>query len=421
MAGVSVVGLGKRVRIYVGQHDHASGSHDSLAQTLLVFLNREGAAGATLFRGSAGFGAHGRLHTARLADVAPDLPVVLEWIDGPERVDRLLPRIQEMVTSGVITVEDVEIVKYAHRAPRGLPPDRVGDVMTRDVMSVHPQTPLGEVVRILVDSDFRALPVVDDSGRLKGILTNGDLVARGGLPARLELLAELRPDALEQALARSGARDRTAESMLSPDLVSVREDESLARAAELMVERGVKRVPVVDEQDRLVGIISRVDILRTVGEDVRQPEGDPPHGRVGSIGELARHDVPTVGPDATLGEVIDAVTATRLNRAIVIDGDRKVIGVVRDAEVLARLDPGHRRGMLDALMGRTKPAADASTARDVMVTPPITIAADRPVGEAARLMTDARIKVLPVVDADGRLVGAVDRADLLRYVREQQA
>ena len=418
---MSVVGLGKRVRIYIGERDHAPGDHASLAQTLLGFLNREGAAGATLFRGAAGFGAHGRLHTARLADVVPDLPVVIEWIDGPERVERLLPRVQEMVTTGVITIEDVEIVKYAHRVPRELPPDRVGDVMTRDVMSVHPETPLGEVVRILVRSDFRALPVVDGGGQLMGILTNGDLVARGGLPARLELLATLRPDALEQELARSGARDRTAGSVMSPEVVSVREDQPLARAAELMVERGVKRVPVVDEQDRLVGIISRVDILRTVGEDYHLPEGDPPDGPVRSIGELARPDVPTVGPDATLGEAIDAVTATRLNRAIVIDGDRKVIGVVRDAEVMARLDPTQHSGVLAALMGRAKPAADTSTAKDVMVTPAITIAADRPVEEAMRLMTDARVKVLPVVDADGRLVGAVDRADLLRYVREQRA
>ena len=420
MADMSVIGLGKRVRIYVGQRDHAPGGHGSLTQALLVFLNREGAAGATLFRGSAGFGAHGRLHTARLADVVPDLPAVVEWIDGPERVERLLPRIQEMVTTGVITIEDVEIVKYAHRAPRDLPPDRVGDVMTRDVMSVHPGTPLGEVVRILVRSDFRALPVVDENGLLMGILTNGDLVSRGGLPGRLELLAALRPDSLERELARSGARDHPASSAMSSEVVSVQEGESLARAAELMVARGVKRVPVVDPQGRLVGIISRVDILRTLGEDYHLPEASTPHVPVRSIGELARHDIPTVGPDAPMGEVIDAVTATRLNRAIVIDDQRRVIGVLRDAEVIARIDPAHHGAIIGALMGRSKVAPIAGTAKDVMITPAICIAADRPVEEAMRLMIGARVKVLPVVDGEGRLVGVVDRSDLLRYVREVQ-
>ena len=415
---MSVVGLGKRVRIYLGQQDHAPGGHDSLAQTLLVFLNREGAAGATLFRGSAGFGAHRRLHSGRLADLVPDLPAVVEWIDGPERVERLLPRVQQMVTTGVITIEDIEIVKYAHRAPRELPPDRVGDVMTRDVMSVHPGTPLGEVVRMLIRSDFRALPVVDEGGRLTGIVTNEDLVDRGGLPGRLELLAALRPAALENELARSGARERAAGSVMTPAVVRVREDEPLARAAELMIERRVKRLPVVDQEDRLVGIISRVDILRTLGEDYHLPETDLPQGPVRTIGELARQDVPTVGPDATLGEIIDAVTATRLNRAIVIDDQRRVVGVIRDAEVLARVEPAHHAGVLGALMGRANPVPGGAIASDVMVTPAITIVADRPVEEAMRVMTGARIKVLPVVDGDARLVGAVGRADLLRYVRE---
>ena len=59
-----------------------------------------------------GFGAHSKLHMARLADLAPDLPVVVEWIDVPERVERLLPRVSALVHSGTITVEDLTILKH---------------------------------------------------------------------------------------------------------------------------------------------------------------------------------------------------------------------------------------------------------------------------------------------------------------------
>src|SRR5919204_31711 len=69
------------------------------------------------------------------------LPPEIEWIDGPERVGRLLPRVCEMVPSGTITVEDVEIATYTHRPPHALPPDSVGQVMTREVVTVHPETP----------------------------------------------------------------------------------------------------------------------------------------------------------------------------------------------------------------------------------------------------------------------------------------
>ncbi len=112
---VDVEGLGKRVRIYIGEQDKAAGSHKPLWEDLLTYLREEGAAGATMFRGLAGFGAHSRLHVARLADLVPDLPVAVEWIDTSEQVERLLPSICELVQSGTITVEDLTIVKHSHR------------------------------------------------------------------------------------------------------------------------------------------------------------------------------------------------------------------------------------------------------------------------------------------------------------------
>jgi uncharacterized protein len=113
---VDVEGPGKRVRIYIGEQDRAPGSHKPLWEDLLTLLREEGAAGATMFRGLAGFGAHSRLHVARLADLVPDLPIAVEWIDTPEQVDRLLPRICDLVQSGTITLDDLTIVKHTHRA-----------------------------------------------------------------------------------------------------------------------------------------------------------------------------------------------------------------------------------------------------------------------------------------------------------------
>jgi CBS domain-containing protein len=418
---VNVVGRGKRVRIYIGEHDKAAGHREPLWETILELLRTEGAAGATLLRGLAGFGAHSKLHTARLADLAPDLPLLIEWIDGPERVQRLLPRVCELVGSGTITLEDVEIVKYTHRDPRPVPPDRVGDVMTREVVTVHAKTPLGEIVRMLLERDFRALPVVDADGRLLGIITNADLVERGGLSGRLELLRVLDSAALERELVASGARGRTAADVMTADVVQTVADEPLQRAAHLMAERKIKRLPVVDAAQRLVGMLSRVDVLRTMGEDFPAPanaEGTPRSNRAEVVGELMRRDVPAVNGDAPLGEVLDAVTSTRLNRAIVVDAERRVVGIVTDQDLLARLDPGAQSGLMAALMGRGRLTADLkAAARDVMRGPVVTVEASTPVATAAQRMLTARHKVLPITEADGRLLGAVDRADLLRALR----
>lgn len=412
---MKIEGTGKRVRIYVGEQDKVPGHREPLWETIFSMLRDEGAAGATMLRGLAGFGAHSTLHVARVADLVPDLPVIVEWIDGPERVERLLPRLSELVQSGTITVEEIDIVKYSHRAPRPLPPDRVGDVMTREVVFAAPGTPLRDVVRLLLDRDFRSVPVVDREGRLQGMITNRDLVERGGLGARVELLGALDTAARERELE---PLRKTAADVMTRDVVSIRRDEPLERAAHLMAERRIKRLPVVDDDGRVIGILGRVDVLRTMGQDYHAPDAPPrPPGHAQVIGDLMRTDVPTVGADAPLGEVLDAVTSTRLNRAIVVDRDRRVLGVIGDADLLARLDTRERSGVAAVLMGRGRLAAESrARARDLMHTPALTVAADTPVSIAAERMLAARHKVLPIVDPDGRLLGALDRADLLRHL-----
>jgi CBS domain-containing protein len=420
---VNIVGTGKRVRIYIGEQDKARGRHEPLWETILDLLRTEGAAGATMLRGHAGFGAHSTLHLARIADLAPDLPVVVEWIDGPERIERILPRVCQLVETGTITIEDVDIVKYTHRAPHPLPPDRVAEVMTRHVVSVQPDTPLPELVRLLLDRDFRALPVVDDQNHLVGIITNADLVERGGLRARLELLRALGGEALERELKASGATGLDASAIMTRDVIRVGPDESLDRAAHLMAEHKIKRLPVVEPDGALTGILSRVDVLRTMGEDYHVPFSSEDVRRAGParvVGDVMRRDVPAVGPDAPLGEVLDAVTSTRLNRAIVVDDEARVSGVITDADLLHQLDPKAQTGLMSALMGRGRLTTQTKLkARDVMRAPALTVSSDTPLEEAARRLLEARRKVLPITDADGRLLGVVDRADLLAAMRNR--
>ena len=101
----------KRVRIYVGERDKVEGGHEPLWEAVLRLLRDEHASGASAFRGVAGFGEHNRIHLGRLADVLPDLPVVIEWLDDPARVTRLLPRVAKLARHGTITVEDVELYR----------------------------------------------------------------------------------------------------------------------------------------------------------------------------------------------------------------------------------------------------------------------------------------------------------------------
>lgn len=99
------------VRIFIGEFDKWHGR--SLWSALLERLRQEGFAGATVFRGVAGFGGHSILHTSQILRLSEDLPIVIEVVDSQEHVDRLLPILDEMVNEGLVTMEKARVVKYA--------------------------------------------------------------------------------------------------------------------------------------------------------------------------------------------------------------------------------------------------------------------------------------------------------------------
>jgi hypothetical protein len=103
------------VRVFIGESDRWH--HQPLATALLERLRKEGFAGATVFRGISGFGAHSVLHTASILRLSEDLPIVVEIVDTEEHVERLSAILDEMVTEGLVTMEKVRVLKYAARAP----------------------------------------------------------------------------------------------------------------------------------------------------------------------------------------------------------------------------------------------------------------------------------------------------------------
>jgi len=87
--------------------------HQALYTAIVQMLRREGAAGATVVKGVEGFGKNSRIHTASILRLSEDLPVILTFVDTPERVETVMPQIDEMVGGGLVVVEDVHVRKYS--------------------------------------------------------------------------------------------------------------------------------------------------------------------------------------------------------------------------------------------------------------------------------------------------------------------
>lgn len=111
-------GEGWLLRIFLGEQDHWHGR--PLYEAIVLAARELGLAGATVLRGPMGFGANSRLHTTKLLRLSEDLPIVIEIVDRRERIDLLLPRLDEMVSEGLVTLEPVEIIRYrGNAAPTG--------------------------------------------------------------------------------------------------------------------------------------------------------------------------------------------------------------------------------------------------------------------------------------------------------------
>jgi PII-like signaling protein len=111
-----ITGSAKRLRIYIGETDRWKGQ--PLYHAIVQKAKEFDLAGATVIRGLEGFGANSRIHTARIVDLSSDLPVLIEIVDSEEYIAKLLPFLDETVQEGLVTIDDIEIIKYAHKPPK---------------------------------------------------------------------------------------------------------------------------------------------------------------------------------------------------------------------------------------------------------------------------------------------------------------
>ena len=143
------------------------------------------------------------------------------------------------------------------------------DIMKKNVITVKETDTVEDVAKVLLEYGIGGVPVVKEDGRVVGIITEGDLIYQGKkfkIPAFIEILGGVfyfdEPRRIEKDLKKMVATK--AVDVMSTKVTSVEENTPLEDIATLMVEKEINRVPVVDSQGKLVGIISRQDIIRSI-------------------------------------------------------------------------------------------------------------------------------------------------------------
>jgi uncharacterized protein len=109
-------GEGTLLRIFIGELD--KWHHMPLYESIVLRARELGLAGATVFRGPMGYGAHSRLHTAKILRLSEDLPVVIEIVDKEEKIQAFLPELDRMIPDGLVTMEKVRVIMYRAGEPK---------------------------------------------------------------------------------------------------------------------------------------------------------------------------------------------------------------------------------------------------------------------------------------------------------------
>jgi CBS domain-containing protein len=352
----------QRLRIYISESDRWRGK--ALDSALLDLLRAQKAAGATVFRGMAGFGAHSHLHSSSIEVLSMDLPVVVEVVDTPEKISSILALVYPMVGEGLITLEDVRVVKYTHCFLNLLPADRlVAEVMTREVFVLKASMPVHQAWRDMLSNRMKAMPVLDEADRVVGILTNEDLLERAGIQQRLSIAIRMDAAEINAEMRSLENSPLTVADVMTTPVVTTLESESLGAAVSRMVKAGLKRLPVMDKNEKLVGMLSRLDVLRQVADSSSSPQT---RAGMRTVKEVMSQDVPLIHQTDGLAAIIQKLIQTGSNRLVVVDEAGKAIGVVSDSDVVARIQPTRRRSILEAFRQIGAPPPGAETARELM-------------------------------------------------------
>jgi CBS domain-containing protein len=141
---------------------------------------------------------------------------------------------------------------------------RARDIMTTNVVTVSPETDIAEAVRLMLERQISGVPVIDASGRLAGILTEGDLMRRAELvTGRQSWWINPTSSPEQEAKAYVKAHGLKVKDVMTKEVVTINEQEPLDRIAMVFEERGIKRTPVM-RSGKVVGIVSRANLLRSL-------------------------------------------------------------------------------------------------------------------------------------------------------------
>lgn len=280
----------------------------------------------------------------------------------------------------------------------------VSDLATRKVITIPSTNTIMSTLKSMLEHNFRRIPVAEEGTKtIKGIITASDLLSFFGGDSKYGIVERVYCGNLQAAV------NGWAEDIMEKEVVTVRDTDSWDNALDLMLRESIGGCPVVDERDKVVGIVTERDMLKFL---VGHAE------LVGCARDCMSKDVLTARFNETIGEVIKLMIFKRFRRLPIIKGET-LAGLVTVREILRYFGTGEALNAL--LTGNIKEALDEPVST-ILKNPqlliykePLTFSSHTPLSKIASNMLEKKYGSALVLDK-GKLEGIITEMDIVKFL-----
>ena len=286
--------------------------------------------------------------------------------------------------------------------------DKEGDIMaiaSRDVISIPPSKSIKDTAKVMMEHEFRRLPITDPgSGKVLGIVTVMDILDFFGGGSKFNIIEKKYEDNFLAAI------NEPVREIMTRDVVSLSKKASIGETIETMLSNQLGAIPLVDGDDKLVGIVTERDIaLSLAGVASRETAMD-----------YMSTKVFTTTPGTPLESACKIMVRNGLRRIPVVGGEadiskaaKKLLGIITSTDIIRFLNA---KELFDNLNSNLATDVLETVISEIMVTEPITIEPNMTIGELCELFAEKNIGGVPVVKND-KVMGIITERDILRAVK----
>ncbi|SDN21661.1 CBS domain-containing protein [Desulfonauticus submarinus] len=387
------------LKIYLGESDKIEGI--PTYEKLISIARKMGLKGATAYRGIMGFGSNSYIHSAKILRLSEDLPIIIDIIDEETKINLFLQKIKNLIHEGSIAIINLENAFHY--------PLLVKDVMSYPPITIQENKKITRALKLIIKEKIKFLPVVNTKEQLTGILTGSDILKN----LQIDIDLNLKNHNFTQTVLKQIKKDINVHQVMTSKPISINPECKIIECAKILNQKQIKRMPVIDTNNKVVGVISRTDILYALTN-----EGPSKALETKQKGFLAKEilckNVPIIEVNTPLHEIIPLVLEHPLQMAICVNNNKKVKGLIFDSDITKYFLQKNDLSFWDKLKDFF--STESIELKKLLHENFYYIQPEENIYSILKKMKLWKVKRLPVINQNKEPLGVVERDSLLNVI-----